>query len=285
MADEQKEVKLAGGVFADEEAAIAAASQLAQELAEEPPAEDDGEVVEEALSGTGEDSGEDEDTPPEEESKPDSLTTLLEKMEALHAEIAELKSGKSAEPSPEPEPAPIIQQVTPKEIAVNLTDDDFESLTQDKESASKVLSNLVNNSNRQLAAQLTEAFYQSLPQLVTPLIARMQAGYSAAAEFRNNPANADLVNHKNPRVMQLLVDEGNRLGRANPTWEPAKVFEEAAKSVRRLISPAASKLDEKSSSKPPIKPKGGGGRGGDTKPKLTGLQKELQEAGWRPNVK
>jgi hypothetical protein len=64
MADEQKEVKLAGGVFADEEAAIAAASQLAQELAEEPPAEDDGEVVEEALSGTGEDSGEDEDTPP-----------------------------------------------------------------------------------------------------------------------------------------------------------------------------------------------------------------------------
>ena len=283
MADEQKEVKLAGGVFADEEAAIAAASQLAQELAEEPPAEDDGEVVEEALSGTGEDSGEDEDTPPEEESKPDSLTALLEKMEALHAEIAELKAGKPADP--EPEPAPIIQQVTPKEIAVNLTDDDFESLTQDKESASKVLSNLVNNSNRQLAAQLTEAFYQSLPQLVTPLIARMQAGYSAAAEFRNNPANADLVNHKNPRVMQLLVDEGNRLGRANPTWEPAKVFEEAAKSVRGLISSATSKLDEKPSSKSPIKPKGGGGRGGDTKPKLTGLQKELQEAGWRPNVK
>ena len=280
MADEQKEVKPVGGVFADEEAAIAAASQLAQDLGEDTPAEDDGEEVEEALSDIGEDA---EDEPADEELKPDSLMVLLEKMEALHAEIAELKAGKPADP--EPEPAPVIQQVTPKEIAVNLTDDDFESLTQDKESASKVLSNLVNNSNKQLAAQLTEAFYQSLPQLVTPLIARMQAGYSAAAEFRNNPANADLVSHKNPRIMQLLVDEGNRLGRTNPTWEPSKVFEEAAKSVRGLISSATSKLDDKPSPKPPIKPKGGGGRGGDVKPKLTGLQKELLEAGWRPNVK
>ena len=186
-----------------------------------------------------------------------------------------MQAGKTAAPVTEPA-VPAIPQVTPKVVAFELTDEDFDELSSDKAGAAKVLSRLVNSSNTQVASQITEQVMQLIPQIVAPIVARNVATQSAADAWKL--ANPDLANDS--RILPMVQDASNRLSTVNPTWSPKQVFDEAGKSIRSLLGkkkPTDKKPDPVKKVKPPSSKKGGAKQGGKKAPTLTGMAKELSE--------
>jgi len=206
--------------------------------------------------------------------QPETLSALLGLVNDLRSELAELKAGTKPDEPVQADPVAAIQPIQPKEVEVSISDDDFDAFSSSREGAQKVLSREVNKAVKSASAQAQEAVYQQLPGLIMPMVARFTATQAAAQEWQSK--NPDLV--RNPRVLELVQQESNRVQNANPKLPPLEVFTRAGKNVRTMLKELQAKAedgDKKPADKKP-KPKGGGAKPAPkSKSKLSDAEKEL----------
>ena len=277
----------APGAFLSEEEQEVLTEKMKPDTELEGEVEEDGKTetgdsADESASETDGDESEarepggDEPEPEEiDDVEPDANEQLLTVVAQLQQQVTDLQTGKPAAPVVEPV-APAIPQVAPKEVSFELSDEDFDELSADKAGAAKVLSRLVNSSNKQVASQITEQVMQLIPQIVAPIVARNVATQSAADAWKL--ANPDLAS--NPKILGFVQQESNRLSTVNPTWAPHQIFDEAGKSIRSLLGkkkPTDKKPDLVKKTKPPAAKKGGAKQGAKKTIPLTRMAKELSE--------
>jgi len=251
--------------------------ESAEEVAETEPEEDEPDEDDTDEEDAPEDAEEDADEEidaEEDTDTPETLASLLGLVNDLRNEISELKAGTKPDEQAQADPVAAIQPIQPAEVEVSISDDDFDELSSTKEGAQKVLSREVNKAVKSASAQAQEAVYQQLPGLITPIVARFTATQAAAQEWQSK--NPDLV--RNPRIVELVQQESNRVQNANPKLPPLEVFNRAGKNVRTMLKELQAKADDSGDKKPDKKPKpkGGGAKPAPkSKSKLSDAEKEL----------
>ena len=242
--------------------------EVSEEVSEE------GEEEGEAEDG-GEETGDVEETVDEIAEFRDRMNKMaqasLEQGIQLPAELLGVEEGEAAPVAPAAEPAPVVQPVqTPEtynDFKVLMDGVEFDSFMDNEETFTSGMRDILSR-HEQI---LSQRFMNAIPNIVQNQVKQVAALQRAADKFYD--VNTDLK-----EVRPTVGAVSSQVATKHPDWSINKVMEESAKVTRKLLRlPSPIKKKKGTVVRPSFAKQGGSKQRAGVKPKMSTLQKEIDE--------